>query len=509
VSLTLALPEYRLFPYERRLAEREIQALKFRIVERADEHFRIAQTTNKSRLRRLTYVARVHGDGHSFDTDIARFEAVHRERRGRTDTRQATRYHLHGMHEYKGKFNPQVARAFANLLDFEAGDTLLDPFCGCGTALVEGLALGGNTVGIDRSPLAVAITRAKLSVWSARQPIELAGVLRKWLDATLNARQPRGLPRSLRQLDAGSRAYLESWFPAETLVMLGASLDIAETLRPRAAQRLAKIAISGICRSVSYQLPEDLRVRRRPLGSPPPPAYTILPQVVENIILGLEELDEFPDRSRRRATAVEGSAATPRSYRAVRDRGGKCVVVTSPPYAMALPYIDTDRLSLLLLGLCTAAELRTLERGLYGSREWTTKEHRVWDERLDLSEQSLPCNVMVLCRREKSTTSTEDGFRRRATPALLYRYFSNMHASLLALRAALAKGEQAVLIVGENRTRAGRDRIRIETPTLLASIAETAGFSVREIFPLETWPRFGLHHTNGIADEAAVWLRAN
>ncbi len=69
-------------------------------------------------------------------------------------------------------------------------------------------------------------------------------------------------------------------------------------------------------------------------------------------------------------------------------------------------------------------------------------------------------------------------------------------------------GERAVFIVGKNRTRAGTEQIVIDTPALLASTAETVGFAVDELFRLETWPRFGLHHTNGIAHESAVLLSA-
>jgi site-specific DNA-methyltransferase (cytosine-N4-specific) len=118
----------------------------------------------------------------SFETDIAKFERVHRAVRERREGRQATRYHVHGIHEYKGKFNPQVVRAFANILEFEPGETLLDPFCGSGTAVVEGLALGGDAYGIDRSPLAVLISRAKTATWRATYVKRVADELAWWLD---------------------------------------------------------------------------------------------------------------------------------------------------------------------------------------------------------------------------------------------------------------------------------------------------------------------------------------
>src|SRR5581483_4006594 len=185
MSLELALPDYRLFPYERRLAERELAAFGVTLVERTESRFIVEHPVDESRLPRLTYVSRVGINGHSFETDIAKFERVHRATRARREGRQATRYHVDGIHEYKGKFNPQVVRAFANLLDFQKGDTLLDPFCGSGTALVEGLALGGDAIGIDRSPIAALIARAKIETWRAAQPKRVEASLREWLERSV------------------------------------------------------------------------------------------------------------------------------------------------------------------------------------------------------------------------------------------------------------------------------------------------------------------------------------
>lgn len=464
-------------------------------------------------MRRLTYITHVGANGHSFETEIAKFERVHRSARARREGRQATRYHVHGIHEYKGKFNPQVVRAFANLLEFEPGETLLDPFCGSGTALVEGLALGGGVCGIDRSPLAVLISRAKTETWRAAHPKRVANALARWLDEAAD-----GVARAqvtathagegLAHLDAESLAYLEGWFTPGALAALSVAVAGVEKIRSRPARLLAQTAISSITRRVSLQLPEDLRVRRRPADSEPEQVLPALQASVSNILLGLRELAEFPERARQKAVVVAASASDASAYKRARLEGRRVSIITSPPYATALPYIDTDRLSLVLLGLAKASDLRELERVLYGSREWTTAERRAWDERLSGAVHKLPADVVALCRLVSSTTSEEDGFRRRAAPGLLYRYFWNMRQSLAALRRTLQAKERAVFIVGQNRTRAGSEQVVIDTPVLLGSVAESVGFKVDEVFRLETWPRFGLHHANGIADESAVLLSA-
>ena len=64
-----------------------------------------------------------------------------------------------------------------------------------------------------------------------------------------------------------------------------------------------------------------------------------------------------------------------------------------------------------------------------------------------------------------------------------------------------------MVIVGYNKTKAGGEDIVVETPELIATIAESRGFRLVELFPLETWPRYGLHHANGVQGEKAVVIQ--
>ena len=64
--------------------------------------------------------------------------------------------------------------------------------------------------------------------------------------------------------------------------------------------------------------------------------------------------------------------------------------------------------------------------------------------------------------------------------------------------------------MGDNRTSgADGDARVIGTAHLSGEIAEQVGFVVRESITLDAWPRFGLHHANGINAETAVWLVAS
>ena len=47
-----------------------------------------------------------------------------------------TTYLTHNFHPFPGKFIPQIPNFFINKFS-EKGQCILDPFCGCGTTLVE------------------------------------------------------------------------------------------------------------------------------------------------------------------------------------------------------------------------------------------------------------------------------------------------------------------------------------------------------------------------------------
>ncbi len=76
-------------------------------------------------------------------------------------TRAFNQYITHWFYPYKGKFHPQMVRALANIIGLKAGDTLLDPFIGSGTTAVEGSLLNLKIIGFDISPLCVLISKVK------------------------------------------------------------------------------------------------------------------------------------------------------------------------------------------------------------------------------------------------------------------------------------------------------------------------------------------------------------
>jgi len=81
-----------------------------------------------------------------------------------------TTKHVHRLHPYKGKFIPQLVEYFLDQhtdnfkrkLFFNAGDIILDPFCGSGTTLVQASELNLHSIGIDVSAFNAFISNVKV-----------------------------------------------------------------------------------------------------------------------------------------------------------------------------------------------------------------------------------------------------------------------------------------------------------------------------------------------------------
>jgi len=158
--MDLSWHPYRYYPYERELALREVRTLLPTVdVSNTKRGVRVDGIFNAAVAERLVYFADVSNGEQSIPTMQAKLERVN----GNGLNRQSTRYSVHGLHEYKGKFNPQIARAILNILHVPIGGRVLDPFCGSGTSLVECSHLGMKAVGTDINPLAVFIANAKLT----------------------------------------------------------------------------------------------------------------------------------------------------------------------------------------------------------------------------------------------------------------------------------------------------------------------------------------------------------
>ena len=84
----------------------------------------------------------------------------------------------HNFYLYPARFSPEIARTIITLFS-QPGDSVLDPFMGGGTSIIEGMMLGRRMVGIDLNELAHFVASVRTRPLSATD----ADALRSWARA--------------------------------------------------------------------------------------------------------------------------------------------------------------------------------------------------------------------------------------------------------------------------------------------------------------------------------------
>jgi site-specific DNA-methyltransferase (cytosine-N4-specific) len=266
---------------------------------------------------------------------------------------------------------------------------------------------------------------------------------------------------------------------------------------------------SNLLRDYSLQDPHDLRIRRRHSALPETP---FIEAFTEATALFLRRLEAAQHTLAQRPTVGKALLLDSRFLNPGSNGLGTVqfdCALTSPPYATALPYIDTQRLSLVWLELLAPADMLPLEARLIGSREVRGERKQELLAALLENRRGLPTEQADFCLTlQAAVADQQDGFRRQAVPLLLYRYFVGMAEVLRAVRRCIKDGAPFALIVGRNHTILGGKRFEINTPHHLAALAGCCGWTHEETVPLQTYQRYGYHMSNAVHSEALVIVRA-
>lgn len=496
---------YRYFPYEKELAIREIKSIlqPSKLIPH-DEYIHVVGHFNESTVRRLAYFGRVENHCWSTDTTQAQLEQSFSVSNGReaATKRQVTRYSVHGIHEYKGKFNPQVVRGLINILGLKEGQTLLDPFCGSGTALVEGCQNGLHVSGTDLNPFAVFLSNVKLSCLSVP-----ARDLERSFERIFAQYRKRIATFKITESGNSRIEYLKRWFDPEILRQIEL-LRIVSEERTDVPSRACEVLVSDLLRDYSLQEPADLRIRRRKTPIPHEALFSILQEKGSLLLKRLSAAQKVfdIDASRSRAYCLDVKSLKD-SVRGWHVKPPFDSAITSPPYSTALPYIDTQRLSLVWLGLIESGDLMQHESRLTGSRELSAANGDELLRAVKTNPSRLSPGTWKFCRMLQSKIGKSDGFRRKAVPILLYRYLSDMQLMFRNMRKMLRSGAPFAMIVGTNRTTLSGETIIIDTPKFLEDLALSEGFNKCERTSLETYQRYGLHSKNAISEETLLIVR--
>ncbi len=419
--------------------------------------------------------------------------------------RRCLRYATHGMHEYRGKFFPQLARALINIAGVPSDGIIVDPMCGSGTTLVEAKLAGRSAYGLDMNPLSVFVARVKCQALSIPAVTLTKAYLH--LESTLAKSSPKGQRHA--DLPARDQDYLRRWYALSALRELDEVHAAIQTLGTAPLRDFFLVCLSNVLRSVSWQKNDDLRVRKEAVDVG---RGEVIRRFLAQALRSTTTVSAFTaERGRLKAGGFDVSEADARdAVAALKPFAGKVdAVITSPPYATALPYIDTDRLSLIYLGLLFRTDHATRDRLMIGNREVSTRlRDDYWDRYTTAKDLLPPDTRRVIDRVHRLNSENPAGFRRRNLAALLSKYFFDMREVLLSIRGLLRPGGNAFLVVGSNRTTAGGELIHIQTADHLSAIAQDLRFDVVESLSMDMLPSRDIFRKNAVPSEKIIRLRA-
>lgn len=220
IEIQLHEAPYKLWAFEKELLQRELQKLSPIDLKQSGEKqwSAVISSMNIDRLKKLTFIHKVTSPSLQ---PVSTWQSIveNGDTLDNQSLRKESKYVTHGIHEYKGKFYPQLCKSLLSLSNLKEGSTVLDPFMGSGTTILESYLAGYKAYGCDINPLALKISKAKTEILRMN-PIILLNTLKNFLRTLEHDDCITTSNYLYNHLDTQAHAELESWFPKKLFINL-------------------------------------------------------------------------------------------------------------------------------------------------------------------------------------------------------------------------------------------------------------------------------------------------
>ena len=216
-------------------------------------------------------------------------------------TRSVNQYLTHWIYPYKGKFHPQMIRALLNIVGAKPGWLIFEPFCGSGTAALEAQLLGLDVHAIDISPLCVDLTKVKTQAWKYEKEIS------RIVDIVLT--------KNIDMEEVGTLPYKSS--VARTFFEIARMVTLSDQANRN--------------RNPKVYFPKNVAAMH---------------ESIKAMGRGIREFNIEVGRVKCKVDDVRSPSRSTASIQAN-------LIITSPPYSIALDYVKNDEHALAAMGLNT------------------------------------------------------------------------------------------------------------------------------------------------------------
>lgn len=377
--------------------------------------------------------------------------------------------HAHGLHKYKAKFFPRLIRSILTQEVNNAKNvTVLDPFVGSGTTLVESSFLGYKSIGIDIDKLSCLISESKSEL--LHTSVETIKVE----TAEYNAAHKNG-----------NYYHFPSWISKkfERNNLLDEKRDfeteISTLVSPANKLKHSKRLFLTV---VSDALTRKFNIRMMGTGAPRF-ALEIQKSSLKNIVCNnieylvkassvIATLKKIYALKLPEPKVINGNATN-------LDIADKSIdiILTSPPYLPASSgredYVIGKSISVTALGLLTEEQVKSIESNSVGSM----RNNQLF------SKNGLPESVYDLYNWLKN-----DELRSiKADPT--YSYYLDIKKALHESYRVLKKGGKAIYVIGKESVfysfKTRQILYKVECDNIFQQIAVSAGFSIKDKMDVE------------------------
>lgn len=407
----------------------------------------------------------------------------------------------HDWYRFVLSYPPHLVRDYVKRFGLTSGQTVLDPFCGTGTTVVECKKLGIASIGIEAHPMLYLASKTKVD-WSP-EPNQLLDHARRVADKALSTLDEAGIsdepserqnaPKALRTLpEEVNRLLLKgsiSPLPLHKTLVLLKCLEEERDERFYDHERLALAkALVSVIGNIRFG--PEVGVTKPKQDAAVVGAWLELVRVLANDLSHLKNLGSAP------ADIINADA---RQVATVLGHQSVDAVITSPPYPNEKDYTRTTRLESVLLGLIrTRAQLQHIKRDLIRSN--TRNVYKGDDDNQWIKGQDEIEQIAEEIEARRIQLGKTSGFERLYAQVTRL-YFGGMARHLNQLKAVLRPGAQLAYVVGDQ---ASYLRVMIRTGQLLGKVATSFGYELVDIDLFRT--RFATVTGEEMREEVVVLL---
>lgn len=383
---------------------------------------------------------------------------------------------FHDWYRFVLSFPPHLVRSYIDDFGLEKTHTLLDPFCGTGTTLVESKLQGIKSMGLEVNPFAHFASSVKVD-WHIEpdileeRAVDIADSVRHILnsqglaDCSLFTGSIEHIPLKTLAPEAEKLLLKNSISP----LPLHKVLILLDCLKQHCHESYYRHSLLALAKALVFSI-SNLRFGPEVGVGKPKHDFPVVSSWLSEIRKIADDVRTVAHQSYPEATVLRTDARqadheiAPFSIDAV---------ITSPPYPNEKDYTRTTRLESVILGFFhNQTELRTFKKQFLRSN--TRGVYKDDDDDRWVAHYPEIQRIANTIEKRRVELGKTSGFEKQYGN-VTRQYFGGMARHFAELRAVLRPGAKLAYVVGDQ---ASYLQVMIRTGELLADIAQSLGYEL-------------------------------